>query len=257
MTRILFGPDSSCANAWLAHDMPVLRMLSMLLLVVLGAVASGVARQGKVDIHFTHDTVLTDNFLVAEDQTAIIDPGVTITFAGYKSLVVRGVLIAQGSSRRPIRFTCSTPPGVPAEDACWQGLVVKGRASNASFAHCRFEGAFRNLVWDASPLFDSCTFSGNHYGLYCTAKAVPHVKASVFRGNTYGVFADAATPLLLLNTITGNRVGLHVQLSAKPVAGKNMISGNQTDVHNETALGNDTTSMMTIQTLWEALKAVY
>jgi parallel beta-helix repeat protein len=205
---------------------------------------------------FAKDTVVTANIEIPDSATAIIQPGVTFRFSGYCKFIVRGVLIAGGTEDRPITFTCVDRVRGSTAQPCWFGMVIIGKNAFAQMRHCRMEGAYRNLAWESNPVFDSCEFVGNHCGLYCTKKAIPQVKRCSFRRNIYGIMADYANPMLLDNVITDNTVGVYLQTGAKLMAGKNMISGNQTNVKAESCLKGDTTAS-SVRDLWEVMNQLY
>jgi parallel beta-helix repeat protein len=202
------------------------------------------------------DTVITGNFEVPESLTCTIKPGTTVRFGCYCKFIVRGLCIAQGTATEPITFTCAGRPHGATRPPCWYGILVMGKTAHADFRNCRFEGMYRGLVWESSPLFDSCEFAGNHFALYCTKKASPLVKNCRFYRNVYGITADFATPLLRDNLITGNTIGVYLQVGAQPLAGMNTIVGNVTNIRAETALAGDTTAF-SMKYLWELMNELY
>ena len=208
------------------------------------------------DVIFSRDTVVSNNIEVPENATYTIKPGVTVQFSDYCKIVVHGLLIAEGAGNRPITFTCLGRPRGSIEAPCWYGLMIMGKNSHGLFRHCRWEGAYRNLIWESNPVFDSCEFVGNHCGLYCTKKAMPHVKGCKFYRNVYGIVADFANPLLLDNVISDNTIGVYLQIGLQFVSGKNIIAHNRTDVRAEPGLKGDTgTSAM--RNLWELMNELY
>ncbi|HUI91254.1 MAG TPA: right-handed parallel beta-helix repeat-containing protein [Chitinivibrionales bacterium] len=224
------------------------------IVIILSALTSASAKNESFTI--SRDTVLTGTFEVPESLTCVIKPGTTIKFSGYYKFVVRGLLIARGTAAEPITFTCVNRPHGAVAPPCWCGFLIYGKRAGAYCRNCRFEGMYRGLVWEAGPVFDSCEFAGNHVGLYCTKQAAPHVKDCKFFRNVYGVVADFATPVLVDNVITSNTIGVCLQIGSRPLAGRNTIFGNGTDVRNETALKGDTTAMA-IQGLWELMSELY
>jgi parallel beta-helix repeat protein len=222
--------------------------------IILFAVVSSVAKNQTVTI--SHDTVISGNFEVPESLTCVIKPGATIKFNGYYKFVVRGLLIAQATRNEPITFTCIDRPRGSMAPPCWYGMVIMGTKSNAYFRNCRFEGMYRCLVWESGPVFDSCEFAGNHCALYCTKKASPRLKNCSLYRNVYGIVADFATPLLVGNVITNNTIGVYLQIGSQPLAGRNAIFGNITNIRSETALAGDS-SAFPIQSLWELINGLY
>ena len=202
------------------------------------------------------DTVFGTDLEIPFGTTLVIRPGVRVQFEGYRTMVVRGLLIAEGTSSEPILFTSVERARGSREKPAWKGIEIIGKEAHCNFKNCRFEGAFRNLVWESSPSFDSCQFAGNHYALYCTRKALPHIKNCKFYLNTYGVAADNASPLLMDNIITENVVGLYLQLSSGAIVGKNTIDGNETNIRSEDAFGENKSSML-MQHMWELMEQLF
>jgi parallel beta-helix repeat protein len=207
-------------------------------------------------IIFSADTVIAASVTIPEGTTCIIKPGVRIFIEGYQSITVRGLIIAEGTRNKPIIFTSVDRPTGSREPPTWKGIEIAGKAANGRFTHCRFEGAFRNLIWECNPSFDSCTFSGNHYGLYCAKKASPHISHCMINLNAYGVAADFAYPLLLGNMITQNVIGLYLQLSSEAIAGKNTIEGNEINIRVENAFGKNA-EPSSLQSIWDIMKQLY
>jgi len=85
---------------------------------------------------------------------------------------------------------------------------------------------------------------------------MPHIKNCKFYRNTYGVASDYASPLLNGNTITENNIGLYLQMSSSALAGKNIISGNETDIRSEDAFGSNNSSL-SMQHLWDLMLQLY
>jgi|WetSurMetagenome_2_1015567.scaffolds.fasta_scaffold00186_14 hypothetical protein len=218
--------------------------------------SSLLAFAGKQEFAISGDTVLHADFEVPDSATCTVKPGTTIRFAGYFKFVVHGLLIARGTAAEPITFTCADRSRGSAAPACWCGLVFMGKSAGGYLRNCRFEGMYRCLAWGADPVFDSCEFAGNHCGLYCAKKASPHVKDCRFYRNVYAVMADYAMPVMLGNVITGNTVGVCLQIGSRPIAGPNTIFGNGTDIRSETALKGDSAAF-SIQGLWELMNELY
>lgn len=202
------------------------------------------------------DTVLTSNFEVPEGTVCTIKPGVKIEFDGYFLFIVKGLLIAQGTREKPILFTGVDRSRGSMERPCWQGFEIVGKNSQASFKHCRCEGAYRNLIWESRPVFDSCEFTGNHYAIYCTKKSRACIINSRIYRNKYGIVADFASPMVLDNVITDNIVGVYLQLSSRLIAGRNVITDNKTDIRSEECFG-DNQDALSPKYLWDLMRQLY
>jgi len=202
------------------------------------------------------DTTLTASIEIREDGVCTVKPGVTIRFDGYQRVTIKGVFIAEGTRDKPIWFTCAGRIRGSTDKPCWQGFEIVGNRANAIFRHCRWEGAFRNLIWEARPVFDSCEFVGNHYALYCTKKSAAHIKNCIIYRNRYGIVADFASPLALDNCITENSVGIYLQLSSRLIAGRNTVANNKTDIKSEEAMGG-TKDALSSKYLWDLMRQLY
>lgn len=202
------------------------------------------------------DTSVTDDIIVPEDVTLMIKQGVTVRFNGYKRLVVRGLLVAEGTKEAPIRITGTDRPYGSTEDPSWQGLIIYGENAHALLTHVRIEGAYRNMVWQCKPILEYCEIVGNHYGIYCVNESAPHIRGCRIYRNAYGVVAESSTPIMMGNIIAENAIGVFLQLSGKTVAGKNVIRENETNVRVEQALG-PTNDSFSLQYYWDLMREIY
>lgn len=213
-------------------------------------------RAGDEKTVISSDTIFSSDVEIPEGTVWNIKPGTRLLFEGYRTFCVRGLVIAEGIMEKPIVFSALDRPTGSQDRPGWKGIEVIGPKANGQFRHCRIEGAYRNLVWGSNPSFDSCEIAGNHYGLYCAKKAAPHIDHCHIHRNVYGVAADFAYPLLLDNVITENVIGLYLQLCSDAIAGKNLISGNTTNIRLENAFGKNIGSV-SLQGLWEIMQQVY
>ena len=113
-----------------------------------------------------------------------------------------------------------------------------------------------NCVWESSPVFDSCEFAGNHYALYSTRGAIPHITGCRIYRNVYGIVADFSSPLLLGNTITENRIGLFLERGSAALAAKNTIQNNQTDISSQESMGDNSSSLEMFK-MWDMMRQLY
>jgi parallel beta-helix repeat protein len=202
------------------------------------------------------DTVLKKDLIIGQGKTLVINEGVTVRLDGYRSIVIQGLLIACGTDLKPIVFTSVDRARGSAERPTWNGLEVRGKDAHARLRHCRIEGAFRNLVWEANAVFDSCKLAGNHYGIYAAKKAIPQIQNCVFYMNTYAVASDFASPIIAGNTFTNNVIGIYQQLGSRAYISKNVFSANQTDIKSEESLGKNN-SMLSTQHLWDVMRQCF
>jgi hypothetical protein len=223
---------------------------------LLAVVASVPAQHNEHQIVFSNDTLVDSDIVIERGSACTIEQGVSIRFAGYHSFIIHGLLAAEATAEEPIVFSCKGRVRGSTDKPCWKGFEIVGEKSTAVFSHCRFEGYYRMLLWESSPVFDSCTFSGNHYALYCANKAKPHVSNSTFTGNVYAIAADFSQPLLLDNIITENDIGIYQQLGARMVIGRNIIEKNARNIVSEESLGSNETPL-NIHYIWKFMHQLY
>ena len=207
-------------------------------------------------VHITCDTIIGSDLEIPVGNTLIISPGVKIQFEGYRTVVVAGGIFIEGTRDKPVVFTSVERTRGLRQKSSWKGVEIVGKEAHGVVRHCRFEGAFRNLIWEANLQFDSCQFSKSHYGLYCTRKASPVIKHCTFFQNNCGVVINNASPQLVGNTITENSIGLHLQLSSRALAEGNRIAGNGTDIKSEEGFGKDQ-HPLSMQYLWGLLQEFF
>ncbi len=152
--------------------------------------------------------VLTDHYVIAQNETLIIEPGVEVRFANGVQMDVRGTLIAEGTETDTILFTSNTG----STPSSWWGVSVKNTlGGNASIDYCKFEyaqtavyedccngglvsidhssfisnqTAIGGYSGDATPV-SNCYFYGN---TYCLTNADKNVSDCLFENNEYGLF---------------------------------------------------------------------
>lgn len=207
-------------------------------------------------IVFDQDTVLNSTVEVPENGTCVIKEGVTIKFSGYHRFVVNGLLIAEGTKDNPILITGVDRVHGSTEPPCWQGFEIRGKKADALFKYCRIEGAYRNFIYNTRPTIKQCEFVGNHCAIYCSNKAVPHIKKNKIYRNKYGIVADYASPLILDNIITENIVGVLMMRSSRLIAGRNIVEKNKKDIHSEESFGENYDAI-SLKYIWDLMNQLY
>ena len=72
---------------------------------LLALLAVSFSVHGENAVVFASDTVIANDLNVPVGSTLKINPGVTIKFDGYRTVLVKGVLLAEGQANAPIVFT--------------------------------------------------------------------------------------------------------------------------------------------------------
>lgn len=205
---------------------------------------------------FDKDTILNGSIVVDENTTCVVKAGVTIRFGGYYRFIIQGLLIAEGTSAKPIIMTGVDRPHGSSDKPCWQGLEITGEKANAVLKFCRIEGAYRSFVFNAAPTIENCEFVGNHCAIYCSNKAAPNIKSNKIYRNKYGIVAEFASPMVLDNVITENDIGVLMMRSSRLIAGRNVISGNKKDMHSETSFGENFDAL-SLKHIWDLMNQLY
>ena len=202
------------------------------------------------------DTILSSDMVIEEGKTLTITPGVTIKFSGYYSIKVHGLILLEGTAKKPILITALDRARGDSNWPGWKGFDIRGKNADALIRNCRIEGAYKNIIYNTRPIIDSCEFVGNHEAIRCVASAVPHIKNCVIYRNKYGIVVDNSTPMLLDNTITDNKIGVYTQLNASMIAGRNIIQNNEIDISTDKSLGENR-NRTEIKQVWDIMRELY
>jgi len=131
--------------------------------------------------------------IIPEGSTVIIKPGTKIKAHENSSLIVQGILIAEGTERFPITFTADINN---AEKGHWQGITA-AMGGHVSIKHCVIKDAEIGFLFEDD-------YEDNFENNY-----IEH--------NYEGVAAFNASPVIRENIITGNNTGLGSYKGAIPV----------------------------------------
>lgn len=115
----------------------------------------------KVSLSETSSPYLLEtSFVLAEDDTLEIGPGVEVLFGGYARLYLRGTVRIEGSAEKPVAF-------LNADSAeSWNGLYISTGENFFTAKHLRIENAFRNTVVRSQGIFENVRLENNYYGLW-------------------------------------------------------------------------------------------
>ena len=185
-----------------------------------------------------------NDLIVYEGKTLTIEPGVELRFAEGKKLEVRGTLNALGSPGDSITFTTSASHSRNS----WSGIVIRNeQLANANFDYCKFLfastaiqetccGTGKTTV-NHSRFSENSTGMGGYSGTaaqvknsrftdnnYAITQADKNIDASVFDGNSYGLFSTERV------TVSNSTFSNHLQAA---------LYGGRGSVSNCTITGNE------------------
>ena len=188
------------------------------------------------DTIWTAGTVIADSVYVPAGKTLTIQPGTIVKFNANKTLVVAGILSANGTSANPITFTQNT--GSPSPGG-WYGIEFQNTANVGSvFNYCTvsYGGGGPN----AAAIFyktgayainiSNCTVNFSSTNGINVRASSPHIWKSTFDQNGgYGVFSDFLTTFVLdsSSAVTHNTTGgIRIAVNATPVITNSRIDSN-------------------------------
>ncbi|MFH0989297.1 MAG: right-handed parallel beta-helix repeat-containing protein [bacterium] len=202
-------------------------------------------------------TVVADSVYLPAGKTLTIQPGTIIKFTAGKTLVIAGVLNANGTSASRIVFTSNA--GTPAAGD-WNGIEIQASANSASILnYCTIEYAGKgsksaalfynnsapalnvsnaiiqysagdgiNILY-TSPRISSSSFRQNgKYGINANGSLSFTIDSCTVSSNTLGgiIISTNSTGSITNCAIDSNGIGILIGNSAAPVIQKNRIRRN-------------------------------
>ncbi|MEK7471885.1 MAG: right-handed parallel beta-helix repeat-containing protein, partial [Patescibacteria group bacterium] len=162
------------------------------------AVPTTISTNSTLDGNFVFDDIVTVNSGV----TLTVTPGSVISFASGKSMVVNGVLNANGTSSQLITFTATagTTPG------SWGSIILDGSGasgSNLNYVNIEY-GTGIQILNGANVVVQNSTIENNTYGIYFYNSA-PQILNNYIRYNSQHAIngtTNGSSPKIYDNTIT-------------------------------------------------------
>lgn len=226
----------------------------IVLLILLGINNSFADKNVKSVI--SSDTIISNDIYIAPGETLFIQSGIKMLLEGYRSIVVKGTILVEGSSSCPVIFAPAQRSCLTEGNPCWKGIEMVGKSCMGRFRNCRFEGAFRNLIWGADTKFDTCEFAGNYFALYCTRNASVTIKSCKFYHNKYGICAQNSSPSLFGNSILNNENGICIMDNAKCATGSNIFKNNKIDILSDEENGDNRKASL-ISDIWKMMMQLF
>jgi len=165
---------------------------------------------------------------VPNDETLIIEPGVTIKFIDYYSFTISGTLIAIGTETDSIFFT--SPYRIPGD---WSEIKFENSSIDSSIISfaCIEYANYGIYCHFSSPTISNNTICyNNEYGIYSYSSSST-ISSNVISNNiNHGITCIWASPTIINNTIINNNSrGIYCSyIESMPIICNNTIS-NHTD----------------------------
>lgn len=209
------------------------------LLYVISIVCTSFISFGQNTIHWTADTIkIYENYIVPENTTLLIDPGVIVEFQGNYKLEIAGSMKAMGNVNDSILFTVSDTTGfsdcrtdttyydtiIQTPDGGWGGIsLINNNTDTSIFRYCRFQYA-KKINSSGGGLFISnynsiiisnCLFSDNYVRINGAGVYANEVESLEIRNNTFSkcrshnrggaIYINASKAIIDNNLFINNR----------------------------------------------------
>ena len=187
---------------------------------------------------------LVQDYVVPQDITLTIEPGVTLMAAGTEVQIL-GHLNAIGTPTQPITFTSLTNTGVNQ----WKGLYFNGGTGNLQYVIARYGGSgansgglrgnivAQNVLPGGLHIAQSALRSSSYYALMVRDSHVILDGSAATNNGSYSVYIDGGSVVTLSETmLRDNRDGMYIGGAARVTGDRLSIENNRYGVY----LGGDT-----------------
>lgn len=187
------------------------------------------AKQHKVSLSESASPYLLESsFILAEDDTLEIGPGVEVFFGGYAKLYLRGTVRIAGLAKRPVIFLSAD------SSESWNGIYFSTGKNYFEIRNLRVENAFRNTVVRSQGILDGVSFVNNYYGLW--VENSPHLELvnCDFSRNRFALSVGVGSVKFRKTKIRENVFGLYLYRGTSFDGSAESVSGNlQADIRRE------------------------
>ena len=188
---------------------------------------------------------------VANGDSLIIEPGVTVKFMDYYSFTIYGKLFAAGTENDTILFSSGQPSTNPGD---WNQIKFEsGSDSNSIISYSKIEYAkygihCRNY---SSPSISNNTISyNNNNGIYCHSSSTTISNNTICNNNSSGIFCYSSSATISNNTISNNNSsGIYCNFSDPTISSNTISNNNEYGIHccnySSPSISNNTISNST------------
>lgn len=163
------------------------------------------------------------NIIIDDGTTLVINPGVTVNFAGLKSFTVAGRLLAIGNETDSITFTTADLSNG------WKGIRFDNTPETndtSRLIYCIIKNGKAN---EAAPLNKGGAIYFSHFSRAVVSHSLIINNSSDVQGGA--IYCEYSSPVISYNTITQNTTnlgggGIYFGNSSSPVISHNTISNN-------------------------------
>lgn len=177
------------------------------------------------------DQTLTSDYTIAEGDTLIIKPSVTVYLDKNVQIHVAGILKAEGTKDNMITFTHKD-----VGEYWWRiGFNDTSVDIECIIKYCKIEyGGI--CCWDSSPTFSNNIFTNNAAcDIYCSYASPTITYNQIVSNNMHGIWCYYSSPIISYNNISShNPYGIRCSHSS-PTISYNIISNNFYGIYCEHA----------------------
>ncbi len=170
------------------------------------------------------DQTLTIDYIIYENETLIVEPGVTVYLDEDVSIFVFGTLQAEGTPENMVTFTHKD------EGEHWGFIRFEDSSAdaNCTIKHAVVEYATQGIYCDySSPtITNSKIISNSNVGIYLHNSQATITSNTISQNKNMGIQCDTSSPVIYNNTISDtDNFGIYCYLSQSTIS-RNVISSN-------------------------------
>lgn len=172
--------------------------------------------------------LLESSFVLSENDTLLVEPGVEVFFSGYAKLYLRGTVRIEGTRQKPVAF-------LSADSAeSWNGLYFSTGDRYFYARHLRIENAFRNTVVRSRGLFEDVKLVNNYYGLWVENSPRFELSGCDFSRNRFALSVGVGQVRFRNTKIHDNVFGLYLYKGTTfDGDGKSVFGNLEADIRKE------------------------
>lgn len=174
--------------------------------------------------------VLEQGVVVAESDTLVIEPGVTVLMGEFAKLMIRGSIKIAGTNDKPVVFSGADSV------ANWNGFHIMSSAHPFEIKNLTVENAFRNTIFRSRGTLENVNFFNNYYGLWIDESSDITLVRCTFAHNRYALSVRAGRVISNGSNISENVYGLYLEAGGKLDGDTDLIRNNlESDIRSEAA----------------------
>ena len=188
-----------------------------------------VAENGKVLLKEKDSPyVLEQGVVVGENDSLIIEPGVTVLMGEFAKLMIQGTIKIVGTNEKPVVFSGADSV------ANWNGFHIMSSARPFEIKNLTVENAFRNTIFRSSGTLENVNFFNNYYGLWVDESPDVTLARCTFAHNRYAISVRAGRVVSNGTSVSENVYGLYLESGGKLDGDTDLIRNNQeSDIRSE------------------------